>query len=110
MAAAAAELGVSGKNPARTYQRWETGQSNPPLAVVLKLKTLSNGLVDIGSWRGAYGAADQCAEEKSEPIEVINERGILRPDNTAARASASSPDPIVDIAGSPPAFEDKVGA
>ena len=43
-------LGVSGKNPARTWQRWESGERQPPLKVIRKVETLTDGKVTMLSW------------------------------------------------------------
>src|SRR5258707_219663 len=41
MAATAATVGVRGKNPARTWQRWENGECTPPLQVVVNIEELN---------------------------------------------------------------------
>jgi transcriptional regulator with XRE-family HTH domain len=43
-------LGIKGKNPARTWQRWESGERKPPLAVMMKIEALTDGKVTITSW------------------------------------------------------------
>lgn len=43
-------LGLSGKNPARTWQRWEVGDRQPPLSIIAKLEALSDGRVTTRSW------------------------------------------------------------
>lgn len=43
-------LGLSGKNPARTWQRWERGDRQPPLSIIAKVETLSDGKVTTRSW------------------------------------------------------------
>lgn len=43
-------LGISGKNPARTWQRWEIGDREPPLTVVEKIEALSDGRVNTAAW------------------------------------------------------------
>lgn len=48
--AAAVRLGVSGKNPARTWQRWETGQHAAPLEVIIAVEQMSGGRVTPASW------------------------------------------------------------
>jgi len=50
MAAAAELVGIRGKNPARTWQRWEAGEREPPVAVMLKIEGLSDRQVDLSSW------------------------------------------------------------
>lgn len=43
-------LGINGKNPATTWQRWESGKRQPPLTIVVKVETLSDGQVNARSW------------------------------------------------------------
>ena len=43
-------LGVEGRNPGRTFQRWEDGLLQPPLRVIAKLEVLSDGAVTTQSW------------------------------------------------------------
>lgn len=43
-------LGISGKNPAMTWHRWESGKREPPLSVVAKIEALSDGKVTLHSW------------------------------------------------------------
>lgn len=43
-------IGLSGKNPARTWQRWESGERQPPLTVIAKIEVLSEGFVTTTSW------------------------------------------------------------
>lgn len=43
-------LGLSGKNPARTWQRWESGDRQPPLSIIAKVEALSDGRVTTRSW------------------------------------------------------------
>lgn len=56
MAAVAEIIGLSGKNPARTWQRWENGEREPPLAIILKIEGLSGGQVTTASWVSARHA------------------------------------------------------
>ncbi|MCF1744754.1 helix-turn-helix domain-containing protein [Paradevosia shaoguanensis] len=49
-AAVAKMLGIVGKNPATTWQRWESGKREPPLSVVAKIEILSDGKVTLHSW------------------------------------------------------------
>ncbi|MCZ7494115.1 hypothetical protein O8B39_06370 [Agrobacterium rhizogenes] len=52
-------LGIGGKNPSRTWQRYETGATEPPLSVVAKLEIISEGAVTTSAWmhvRQAYQA------------------------------------------------------
>lgn len=48
--AAARLVGIRGKNPARTWQRWETGEREPPLRVVQAVAFMSEGAVTPASW------------------------------------------------------------
>lgn len=50
LAQVAASVGVSGKNPASTYLRWETGRVRCPLSVIAKLERLSGGKVALADW------------------------------------------------------------
>jgi len=43
-------LGLTGRNPARTWQRWESGERQPPLRVIRKVEVLSDGKVTMLSW------------------------------------------------------------
>jgi hypothetical protein len=43
LARAARVAGVAGKNPARTWHRWETGEREPPVSVIAAVEELSNG-------------------------------------------------------------------
>jgi transcriptional regulator with XRE-family HTH domain len=49
-AAIAAQVGLTGKNPSRTWQKWESGQTEPPLAVMLKFQQISGGEVTLEGW------------------------------------------------------------
>ncbi|TXM71468.1 helix-turn-helix transcriptional regulator [Methylobacterium sp. WL69] len=46
----ARRLGITGKNPARTWQRWETGKARPPINVVVAVEQMSAQQVDARSW------------------------------------------------------------
>ena len=50
MAGMAAMLGIGGKNPARTWQRYETGAIEPPLSLVARLEMISEGKVTTSAW------------------------------------------------------------
>lgn len=50
MAAIAMMLGIGGKNPARTCQRYETGAAEPPISLVAKLELITEGQVTSASW------------------------------------------------------------
>ena len=47
---AAKLVGVMGKNPARTWQRWEIGEREPPVSVIAKIEALSDGAVAARDW------------------------------------------------------------
>ncbi len=50
LCAAAGLVGVTGRNPARTWQRWERGDTNPPVKIVAKVEELSQGRVKAADW------------------------------------------------------------
>src|SRR3954465_10197713 len=50
LAAAARLAGVTGKNPARTRQRWERGEREPTMAAIIAIERASQGAVTLGSW------------------------------------------------------------
>lgn len=50
MAGVASMLGITGKNPSRTWQRYETGEREPPVSVMAKLEMISEGAVTTSSW------------------------------------------------------------
>ncbi len=50
MAAMARNLDIGGKNPSRTYQRYESGEQNCPLEIVAKVEKLTGGNVTFASW------------------------------------------------------------
>jgi transcriptional regulator with XRE-family HTH domain len=50
MAGIAAMLGIGGKNPARTWHRYETGISAPPISLVARVELISDGQVTTSSW------------------------------------------------------------
>ncbi|MCK1282250.1 helix-turn-helix transcriptional regulator [Bradyrhizobium sp. 61] len=50
LGAAAALCGVSGKNPARTWQRWETGEREPSIKAVAAVEKASRGEIKAGTW------------------------------------------------------------
>lgn len=47
---AAILAGVSGKNPARTWNRWELGERQPPIRVVARIEVESEGRVSARAW------------------------------------------------------------
>ena len=50
LAAIAAKVGLSGKNPAATYRRWEVGASYCPDAIVVQMERLTEGRVTADDW------------------------------------------------------------
>ncbi len=46
----ARRLGVEGKNPARTYHRYETGERAAPAGIVERFREVSNGAVRAEDW------------------------------------------------------------
>lgn len=50
LASAAMLAGIQGRNPSKTYSRYETGESPCPAAVVEKIRAGSNGQVTAESW------------------------------------------------------------
>ncbi|UDU18841.1 hypothetical protein [Sinorhizobium meliloti] len=50
MASIASMLGIAGKNPSRTWQRYETGEREPPITIIAKLEMISDGSVNSASW------------------------------------------------------------
>lgn len=50
LAEVAQAIGISGKNPARTYARYETGASRCPETVIAAIERLSGGAVTPTSW------------------------------------------------------------
>jgi transcriptional regulator with XRE-family HTH domain len=50
MAGVALMLGIVGKNPSRTWQRYENGEREPPISIVAKLEMISDGAVSTASW------------------------------------------------------------
>lgn len=65
----AKSLGIAGKNPARTWHRWESGERQPPLTIVLRIEAMSNGLVTTASWvaaRNAFQSRDVKPRRRAE--------------------------------------------
>lgn len=50
LAAIAAKVGLSGKNPAVTYRRWEVGASRCPDSIVVQMERLTEGRVTADDW------------------------------------------------------------
>lgn len=89
MREAAVRAGVVGKNPGRTWQRWETGALEPPLAIVQSVSAQSLNAVTIESWR----------EVRRQHLSAAC---IPAADDTAAHGDAASPDPIPETSAPPP--------
>ncbi len=49
-AAIASRLGVKGRNPARTWQRWERGEAAPPVSIIVNVEKISRGEVTAADW------------------------------------------------------------
>jgi hypothetical protein len=63
LAAIAAKVGLSGKNPAVTYRRWEVGASRCPDSIVVQMERLTCGShpaagLSYSSSRGVTAAGD----------------------------------------------------
>lgn len=43
-------LGIAGRNPASTWQKWEAGKLQPPLRVIQAVERLSRGKVCLDDW------------------------------------------------------------
>lgn len=50
MAGIASMLGIVGKNPSRTWQRYENGEREPPVSIIAKMEMISEGAVTSSSW------------------------------------------------------------
>lgn len=70
--AAARRVGISGKNPARTWQRWESGQLEPPLAVVITVEQISAGAVTAQAWAVARRAYLETQKPKLDATSLSN--------------------------------------
>lgn len=86
---AALLVGVRGKNPARTWQRWETGELEPPLDIVSAVSRVSGGTVNLESWRAVRQAR-------------LNAPSTPSPDSTAVHGDAASANPIPETVSPPP--------
>lgn len=49
--ALARRVGIAGVNPARTYSRYERGESQCPSEIVERVRTLSQGAVGAEDWQ-----------------------------------------------------------
>ena len=88
MEGAARLVGVLGKNPARTWQRWEQGQLEPPLAIVQAVARVSEGAVSLESWRAVRE-------------QYLSAACTASPDDSSGHAGGSSPDPNFETEQSP---------
>lgn len=50
LARLARRLGIPGRNPARTLQRWENGERQPPLSIIAEYQRISGNKVTLKSW------------------------------------------------------------
>tara|TARA_A200000159_G_scaffold133625_1_gene131787 strand:- start:11 stop:367 length:357 start_codon:yes stop_codon:yes gene_type:complete len=85
---AADRFGVIGKNPARTWQRWETGERSPSVAIIAEVESASAGAVSAASW----------AQVRNK---FISEQQARAHDSKAAHISGSSSHPKSDNPQSP---------
>jgi transcriptional regulator with XRE-family HTH domain len=53
LADVAAKVGIVGRNPSRTYARYETGENQCPVPVIEGVRLLSKGRVTAESWCAA---------------------------------------------------------
>jgi transcriptional regulator with XRE-family HTH domain len=53
LAAVAAGCGIGGKNPSKTYSRYETGESPAPADVVEAVRKISRGKITVESFHAA---------------------------------------------------------
>jgi transcriptional regulator with XRE-family HTH domain len=67
LAAVAANAGIGGANPAKTYSRYETGESPCPATVVEAVRTLSGGLVGAEAF---HAARMRFLRQRAEPPEA----------------------------------------
>jgi len=90
LAAAAAICGVAGKNPARTWQRWETGEREPSIRAVAAVERASCGQIKACNWNVIRQS-------------FLSEQKTASPDSTAGRDAESSRRPKPETEQSPPA-------
>ncbi len=67
MAGAATMLGIGGKNAARTWQRYETGERAPPLELLVRMEMISEGQVTAGAWLQVRQAYLSRLSEEAKP-------------------------------------------
>lgn len=53
LADVASKAGIIGRNPSRTYARYETGENQCPVPVIESVRRLSGGRVTAESWCAA---------------------------------------------------------
>lgn len=71
LAELARRLGVAGKNPARTYQRYETGERAAPAAIIQRFREISHDAVRAEDWHEARLAwLDRVAQSRPAPAEA----------------------------------------
>lgn len=63
----AMSLGYGGKNPARVWHRWETGEGEPPVSVIVRIEIMSDGQVTAASWLAVRQAYLSRLKEKAAP-------------------------------------------
>ena len=54
-------LGLEGKNPSRTWQRYETGERQPRPNVIVAVQRISKGKVTARSWETVRLQREQAA-------------------------------------------------
>jgi predicted transcriptional regulator len=67
--AAAAMLGISGKNPGRTWQRYEAGDRKPPLALIADVEHHSKGTVTLASWAAIHRSTFSARRAVASPAQ-----------------------------------------
>ena len=53
LAVVAAQAGIAGSNPSRTYSRYETGERDCPPSVIEAVRKLSGGKIGAEAWHHA---------------------------------------------------------
>jgi len=66
--AAAAIAGIGGKNPSRTWQRWELGIRQPPVDVIALLEVQSDGALTAASWAKVRAASQDRRRKRVEHL------------------------------------------
>ena len=75
LAKAAALVGVTGRNPARAWQRWETGKREPPLSVVLKTELATGGVVTAEAWNATRQAFLNAGRNRDDGGKAVHTAG-----------------------------------